>query len=244
MKDVVDLVEVFSSIQGEGKYVGCRQVFVRLAGCNLRCDYCDTPHSYAAPAQCRIEQTAGKRDFISKDNPVKTSDAADMINSLLRQPHHSVSLTGGEPLYQVDALQQIAGKITGKVYLETNGTLPLALKAVLSHIDIISMDIKLPKTAGRVLWNEHSDFLILASSKEVFVKLVIEGGMDIRHFDQAIKLIADINREILLILQPVSPFNGCKAIAPDEIIELHNRALRYLTNVRVIPQTHKFLGQL
>lgn len=244
MQDVVDLVEVFSSIQGEGKYVGCRQLFVRLAGCNLQCDYCDTPHSYVAPEHCRIEQTAGKRDFSNSANPVKVAALALAVNQMLRQPHHSVSLTGGEPLCQAEALQQLAAQINGRVYLETNGTLPQALKQVLPYIDIISMDIKLPKTTGRVLWREHSEFLSLARAKDVFVKLVIEEGMDIRHFDQAVKLIADIGRDILLVLQPVSPFNGCKAIVPEKIIEVHNRALRQLENVRVIPQTHKFIGQL
>lgn len=34
--------EIFSSIQGEGKYVGCRQLFIRLIGCNMDCPYCDT----------------------------------------------------------------------------------------------------------------------------------------------------------------------------------------------------------
>ncbi|MDX9694125.1 MAG: 7-carboxy-7-deazaguanine synthase QueE, partial [Methanothermobacter sp.] len=39
------IMEVFSSIQGEGLLVGCRQIFIRFAGCNLNCKYCDTPES-------------------------------------------------------------------------------------------------------------------------------------------------------------------------------------------------------
>ncbi|MBF0512255.1 MAG: 7-carboxy-7-deazaguanine synthase QueE, partial [Candidatus Omnitrophica bacterium] len=39
------IVEIFRSIQGEGKYVGTSQVFVRFGGCNLRCVWCDTPGS-------------------------------------------------------------------------------------------------------------------------------------------------------------------------------------------------------
>jgi organic radical activating enzyme len=244
MDDHIHLIEVFSSIQGEGEYVGCRQVFVRFAGCNLQCDYCDTPMSRALSKTCRIERMAGMRDFAIWDNPVKVSDLACMINALLDAPHHSVSITGGEPLCQADALKQMAEKITGKLYLETNGSLPDELQKVIDHIDIISMDIKLPAITGRQLWDEHQRFLEIAIQKEVFVKLVIDEDIDSKHFDQAIQLIADVNSEVPLILQPVTPINHCKAILPEKMIELQSRALRQLNHVRVIPQTHKFLGQL
>ncbi|GBG56145.1 7-carboxy-7-deazaguanine synthase [Sporomusaceae bacterium FL31] len=244
MTNAINLVEVFSSIQGEGEYVGCRQVFVRLAGCNLQCNYCDTPTSRQIPDTCRIEGNAGQRDFIEVANPMNPEALAAVINGLLDKPHHSVSFTGGEPLCQAEALNQVAGKIKGKTYLETNGTLPVELEKVIDNIDIISMDIKLPVTTGCPLWEEHRQFLELALAKNVFVKLVIDAGIDIDHFDQAVHLVAAVSTEIPLILQPVTPINDCKAIDPDQVIELQSRALNILKNVKVIPQTHKFLGQL
>ena len=56
-----NLIEVFSSIQGEGKYVGCRQLFVRFSGCNLNCQYCDTTFSHNNFEKCKIEKVAGQR---------------------------------------------------------------------------------------------------------------------------------------------------------------------------------------
>ena len=58
-----NLIEIFSSIQGEGKYVGCRQIFVRFEGCNLACRYCDTENAPGAHPTCQIETHAGSRSF-------------------------------------------------------------------------------------------------------------------------------------------------------------------------------------
>ena len=57
------IVELFSSLQGEGLLVGERQVFVRFAGCNLECAYCDTPAARSAPPTCRVEATPGAQDW-------------------------------------------------------------------------------------------------------------------------------------------------------------------------------------
>ncbi|MGE4653124.1 MAG: 7-carboxy-7-deazaguanine synthase QueE, partial [Myxococcota bacterium] len=52
---LANLVEVFSSIQGEGPHVGASTVFVRFGGCDLRCAWCDSPHTWLPSKRCRLE---------------------------------------------------------------------------------------------------------------------------------------------------------------------------------------------
>ena len=243
----VKLVEIFSSIQGEGLFVGCRQVFVRLAGCNISCQYCDTRDSFVVPATARIETAAAGRIFENITNPVPMTDLVSAVERLCRSPHHSVSLTGGEPLLQPEAISAVAVlRQTGaKIYLETNGTLPEALAQVIRDVDIVSMDFKLPSAAyGNSYWREHADFLQIARQREVFVKIVLSGETTQPELEQAIALIADIDASIPLILQPVTPVNGISAIGADVTLHAQELAMQRLQTVRVIPQTHKILGQL
>lgn len=241
---MLNLVEIFSSIQGEGLYVGTRQIFVRFAGCNLTCTYCDTPDSRQFSGQALVERTPGERDFIRIANPVAIDSVAQMVNSLLTIRHHSISLTGGEPLCQAKMLAELAPKLNAPLYLETNGTLFEQLAVVLPYIDIISMDIKLPGTSGKHYWQEHHEFLRLAAAKEVFVKIVIAAQSSKEEIHQAFNLVAGIDDTIPVILQPVTPVNGCEAVSPDNMLAYQAQALALLKNVRVIPQTHKSMGQL
>jgi 7-carboxy-7-deazaguanine synthase len=244
MSHKVNVVEVFSSIQGEGQFVGYRQVFVRLAGCNLECDFCDTPSSRKIETIGHIEITAGKRDFKTIDNPISTDELSMFINNLLVVPHHSVSFTGGEPLCQVNALVEILPLIKGCVYLETNGTLSDDLELVLPYIDIVSMDIKLPSIIGHEMWQQHEAFLRLAYTRKVFVKLVVSANTNKIEFRKALELIAVVGKDIPLIIQPVTPIRDCESATPDQILQWQEEALTLLSNVRVIPQTHKIMGQL
>ena len=244
MNEYVNLIEIFSSIQGEGKYVGCRQVFVRFAGCNLRCQYCDTANSYDSVDFCTIERDAGKRDFVSLANPLDLDVAIERINNLLLLPHHSVSFTGGEPLCNALNIRKMAKKINAPIFLETNGTLPEALATVIHDIDIVSMDIKLPSTTNQILWNEHKEFLKIAIHKDVFIKLVVSAETTEDEFMTAIHLVKDVSNKIPFIIQPVTPLNGCKAISPETVLKFQDVALQNLKDVRVIPQTHKFIDQM
>ena len=244
----INLVEIFSSIQGEGLFVGCRQVFVRLAGCNLSCRYCDTRESFAIPAAARVETEAGSRVFESITNPVAASKWHDAVANLCRPPHHSIRLTGGEPLLQPQAVAALSPlrKKGVKLYLETNGTLPKTLAQVIQQIDIVSMDFKLPSELpeNQAYWQEHADFLKVACQREVFVKIVLSGRTSPSELEQAIALICDIDPAIPLILQPVTPVNGVTPVVPEQVLRWQELALARLRNVRVIPQTHKLMGQL
>ena len=231
---VKGIAEVFSSIQGEGLYVGEYQVFVRFAGCNLKCRYCDT------------------RNLNSKDVSVKS--LIKKINSLdVGKKCHSVSITGGEPLIDTDNLRILFDalkKLRYKIYLETNGSLPLKLKNVIKYIDYLSMDIKLPSAAGlrEPLWDKHYSFLKIANKElgknsNVFVKIVITDDLKMAEFKKAVTIIKKVNREIPLILQPVTPVNKIKKrVKGKDIIKILKIAKLSLEHVLVIPQIHKILG--
>ena len=86
MTNEAKIAEIFDSIQGEGPYIGYRQLFIRFCGCNLLCDYCDT------------EFDKGKIYGIdSLLEEIKSFDISSM---------HSVSLTGGEPLLHYQFLTE------------------------------------------------------------------------------------------------------------------------------------------
>ncbi|MBT9143892.1 MAG: 7-carboxy-7-deazaguanine synthase [Dehalococcoidia bacterium] len=98
------VVEIFNSIQGEGAYTGYAASFVRLAGCNLRCHWCDTRESWDLSNGYELE-------------------TIEIANICLRR---IVIITGGEPLlHDLAPLVTILHDRGQRVHLETNGTLPL-----------------------------------------------------------------------------------------------------------------------
>ncbi|OPX86268.1 MAG: 7-carboxy-7-deazaguanine synthase [Pelotomaculum sp. PtaB.Bin104] len=243
----VPVAEIFSSVQGEGPLLGCRQVFIRLAGCNLQCAFCDTTIT-AGPEFCQIEQHPGQRDFKQVENPLTAAGVAAMAGAFNLPLHHSISLTGGEPLLHIAFIQELAPLLQGTrhgIYLETNGTLAAALSAVIDLIDLVGMDLKLPSVSGMPpFWEEHQEFLKIASRKDVFVKVVVGADTSDAEIETAASIIDEVDSGITLVIQPVSPFGGVRGAAPGRLLELQALALRILADVRVIPQTHKLMGQL
>ena len=245
------IAEVFSSIQGEGLYVGERQIFVRFAGCNLRCQYCDTPEALDIPKQFKVEKTPGKKDFASYNNPASLDQLLSFVDEFNKNKrlNHSVCLTGGEPLLQVDFLKSfIPGfrKRGLKSYLETNGVLPEHLGEIIDIVDIISFVIKIPSATGLSSYlSDHRKALKIASAKEVFAKIVFTRETKAKEIDEACDMISEINPDIPLVLQPVTPFGPVKHRPKgDMIMAFHAVAKRKLKNVRVIPQVHKIMGQM
>lgn len=242
-----DIIEIFSSIQGEGIFVGVRQIFLRLAGCNLSCQYCDTP--VKSTPYCRVEMTPGSGIFQEYPNPLSVGDTMAILSQLHPGRHHSISLTGGEPLVSVEFIKELLPGIRAAglpVYLETNGTLPDKLQEISSMVDFISMDIKLPTTANcGDTWDRHRDFLMVAGQHKVFVKMVVTGDTSDGDIRQAAALIKAIDPAIPLVLQPVTPGTDNRVRPPDakRVIDIQDLALLILPDVRVIPQTHVYMGQ-
>ena len=240
-----NIIEIFSSVQGEGKYIGCRQIFVRLADCNLNCAYCDTNFSRAD--FCNVEMSAGSMIFRNEKNPLDAAQVIDIIKKFCGEvPAHSVSFTGGEPLLHWQFVQDVAGAVKNfgvKIFLETNGTLHDEFKKISGAIDIVSMDIKLP-SVEKNFFKLHEKFLRVACEKDLYVKIVVAGETMLEEFLSAVKLIANIDKKILLVIQPVTPVKKIHAASPEKILSFQAAALQKLENVRVIPQTHKIISLL
>lgn len=217
------IAEVFDSIQGEGLYLGEEQVFVRFFGCNLKCRFCDT-----------------KIDSFLEYDPEELFNELKMY----RRDYHSISFTGGEPLLQKDFLKEIL-KLTYKDnlknYLETNGTLPEALKDVIEYVHIVAMDFKLPSSTGlNDFWDAHRLFLEIASKKDVFIKTVISESTKEEDLIEGLKLINKVAKYSVLILQPDS---GVDNVALNKKLEGFKDICRREAIVTcVIPQVHKIVG--
>jgi len=240
----VPVIEIFSSVQGEGLYVGCRQIFIRFFGCNLKCSYCDTDFS-GVPAYCRVETEPGRGYFTQVPNPLDSSAITKILNRLVIKKHHSISLTGGEPLLNSNMLKELIPTLGGiKVYLETNGTLPEELSRIIDLVDVIAMDVKLPSTSGLSdLWDKHASFLKIASVKESFVKVVVAEHTLEWEVERAARMIRDIAPSSSLVIQPIT-IGDTIGISSARLCELQWHALKFLDDVRIIPQTHKLMGML
>ncbi|MFH0764711.1 MAG: 7-carboxy-7-deazaguanine synthase QueE [Candidatus Omnitrophota bacterium] len=227
-----DIIEIFSSIQGEGIFLGAKQIFVRFKRCNMSCVYCDE----------ELGRKAGRYSPLELMKEIKARESA-------QGPHHSISLTGGEPLLYAEFLKSFL-KILRKnrnfrSYLETNGTLPYELAKIIDLVDIVAMDFKLPSSTGeRPFWTEHLEFLKIASRKKVFVKAIVTPGTVKEDVEKAIGLIKRMKKNIPFVLQPAAPVRPHdKDVSKDTLVRFLEIGLkRDLANIRVIPQIHKILN--
>ena len=239
-----DLIEIFSSMQGEGVLIGCRQIFVRFAECNLACAYCDT--LYHAGPTCRIETGPGTGKFRDHANPVNLAE----VTSLIRQwqdssnnVHHSLALTGGEPLLHAEILSEWLPQVQAilTVFLETNGTLPTELAKVLPSIDLISMDIKGSATGAPIPWKEHADFLAVAGERLCQVKLVVDAGTPESELLETARLVNHYAPHVPLILQPRTTSAG-PLLNGTDLLRIQSITAAGHGDVRIIPQIHPWLG--
>ncbi|MGL4669284.1 MAG: 7-carboxy-7-deazaguanine synthase QueE [Methanobacteriaceae archaeon] len=237
------VIEIFSSIQGEGTLVGRRQIFIRFAGCNLDCNYCDT----------------SKSKNIDTGMVMSVEDVLNKINELATPDLHSISFTGGEPLIHAKFISNVIknfDKFPYKSFLETNGTLPNQLK-LLKNIDYVSLDIKLPEhfvsidenNSNSDIFKDSEDFkeifdfwennifknelesikILIEWNTNIYCKLVVSPKTKISEIEDIAKQIseiiikeANVQREsitIPMVIQPISPIeqwysNGNKYLEP------------------------------
>jgi organic radical activating enzyme len=223
------IVEIFSSIQGEGLLIGKRQIFIRFAGCNLSCNYCDTPESQKS----------------SYGTILSVEDVTRKIANLKTLDLHSISFTGGEPLLYTDFINEIIAKTDLKIFLETNGTLPDKVRK-LKKIDFISLDIKIPEHFDSEFNNEifeneiKSLKILIEHNTNIYCKLVVLPSTNSNTVEKIAKrIVNEVNTNVSLVIQPVSPIDLWQNDI-NKLFEFSEVAGKYM-DVLVIPQTHKFL---
>lgn len=248
------LIEIFHSIQGEGRFVGVPMTFVRVATCPLRCRYCDTPHSYTAQPRFRVALHGAPRD---EPNPVTAARAVELAvavaeHSPWRDPADPlrVSLTGGEPLVVPAFVREFGALLAahgGHVHLETAALDATALAGVLPAITHLSADYKLPETLAA--GDHRQDHVACVAAAVAFggvsvdVKIVLTADSSPASFQRALDDLAPFRDAVLLVLQPVTPFGAVtQRLSATALEDRAARAGAAGFRFRVIPQTHKALG--
>lgn len=228
---------------------GRRQIFIRLTDCNLDCAYCDTAHQKGAV--CHLESRPGSNIYIDTPQQFSLEQLVTLLKSwcsAMPNVHHSISVTGGEPLLSADRLAEWLPELRKilPVHLETNGSMPNELNQIVQHLDYISMDMKLPSVAAcsQALWDLHRRFLQKAVATKVSVKLVVGQQTDRDEIKHACEIITSVDKDVPLFIQPLTLSDGAVGITAAHLLSLQETAASILPDVRVIPQMHKLLGVL
>jgi len=258
-KQRAPLIEVFASVQGEGRHVGEPTVFVRTATCPLRCLYCDTPESYEAAARFPVRM--GRRQQL-EPNPVTGSRAAELVGLVLAaNPQHArplVSLTGGEPLEFPGFVREfgLALRESGaRLHLETAAIEPDGLAVCVDAIEHLSADYKLPGTLGAPVGGPAPEAdgsygerhrqcceIALRSGATVDIKLVLTDAVTDAAVERALERLAPVRQQVQLILQPVTPFGAIeRSASPADLVGVLQMAVAAGFEVRLLPQVHKML---
>lgn len=230
----IPVVEIFSSISGEGISSGEVVSFVRVAGCNLRCHYCDTQYSY---------------DEIGEGKCYLTPE--EIVKELHKLGCEKIICTGGEPLElgKVKRLLPLYLAVQGfDVRIETNGASPLYTTDEIAQLGVDSdelmvhytMDVKTP-SSGMADHNIIQDnFNKLKKGDEV--KFVVGSEEDIAFAMDVIhsQMESLAQNEVILNFSPV--FGQMEPARLVEVIKNQNRFFQnYQLQVRLSLQIHKYI---
>lgn len=173
----MEINEIFYSLQGEGRWAGLPNIFIRTTGCNLRCSFCDTKNAYKY----------GKKISINA-----------IISEIQKFPCTYICVTGGEPLLQDETkeLIDILLRRGYKICLETNGSISIE-KFVGRESLMISLDIKTPSSK----MHEKMDFKNLSYlTKRDQLKFVIKNRED---YEYAKEVVTEYDLKCIVFFQPV-----------------------------------------
>lgn len=209
------VVEIFTSINGEGRRAGQLALFIRFQKCNLHCSYCDTR-------------------WANTDSAAYTELTEDeLYDEIKKSGIRNITLTGGEPLLQPEIgvlLHKLAADDALSVEIETNGSIGIEEFSRLKNPPLFTLDYKLP-ASGMEAYMKVENFAYL--KPEDTVKFVAGSRQDL---ERAREIISGFQLTEKCAVY-ISPVFG--AIAPAEIVEFMKQYR--LNGVNLQLQLHKII---
>jgi len=235
----VRLSEIFTSIEGEGVFFGTKTMFVRLAGCPLKCHWCDTP--YAIP--------------MDSGDSYALDEVKEMISRDLQENTFKVNFTGGEPLAQHEAVIGLAKFVREKkgvkTYLESACYDSVRFAKVLPYIDICKIEFKMrdakavvdEKNYNNLLKNELECLKIATKAgKMPYIKVVVTNSTDVDEFSGLVKQVFRVASPKNIAGFIIQPSHKTDEPVLERLFAFYDAVYPFYSQVRVIPQLHKIIG--
>jgi 7-carboxy-7-deazaguanine synthase len=217
--------EIFYSLQGEGELTGVPSVFVRASGCNLRCNWCDTPYASWKPEG-------------------ETMSVAQIVSEISRQPARHVVLTGGEPMIAKD-IRELAAEVKTlghHITIETAGT--VAPDGIACNLASISPKLKNSAPDERLpqRWRERHEetrwqpdvVRAWVDSYSYQLKFVVSSAADMDEIESMlVELKRDIPRSKVLLMPEGTSMETLRARAAWLGERCKERGYRYAHRLHV-----------
>jgi 7-carboxy-7-deazaguanine synthase len=230
--------EIFTSIEGEGIFVGKKTMFIRLSGCHLKCRWCDT--KYALP--------------LDSGTDYQIDEIKDLIIKELRPFTYKVNFTGGEPLLQTEAVIELADFIKKqtklKTYMESSCFDSELFSKVLPYIDICKIEFKTDDS--NVVEDEEYDNLLLneirclelavESNKVTYIKIVVTNSTNLESFKNLVYKISKRIKPSDILGFIIQPSFGIDQPTVNKLLDTYDIVEPMFPEVRIIPQLHKDIG--
>jgi 7-carboxy-7-deazaguanine synthase len=235
--NTIQLSEIFTSIEGEGILFGTKTLFVRMAGCHLKCRWCDTSH--ALP--------------MHSGNSYSLHYVKKLIVDYLQPYTYKVNFTGGEPLVQYESVIELAKFVRGRglrTYLESACYDSDRFGKLLPYIDICKVEFKM--SDSKVVEMDHYDNLLqneirclrtsVRNRKITYIKIVVTNSTESKEFAELVENIFQHVRPAEIDGFVIQPSDRIDEPTTEGLLKLYDIVCHHYREVRIIPQLHKRIG--
>ena len=220
---LLNINEIFATLQGEATFTGTPSVFIRLQGCNVGCPWCDTKHTWKLDTADIIEFSYLTTKTEDKNSWAQASveQIIEFIQDNFPQIEHIV-ITGGEPaMYNLLPLCNALEELGKDIQIETSGTEPFQI----SNKTWVSLSPKIEMPGGKIVLDE-----CIARANEI--KMPIGKMADVEKLKQFLSA-NHVAKNIPVWLQPLSQNPSATKLCIEQAM---------LNNWRLSLQTHKFIN--